>query len=236
MTGKLKLNFLDELNLGKFYSIKNFNYVCEQINQNVNLEIYWKQQQIHIKVKNDYLEKFSFIFNKNGQLEYSFNHTDNKFLFLHLQVIINTLNQNFNKLSPNITKIQLGEESLIAFPPYVFQNEENSIDNIYYNEVKLKIIDLDFSAIFTGHIIRKYNNLYYVVTNDAGDIVSLLKLRLKNDNWYFIDANYKGVHIDPPLLLNAFFIPLDGQNLIDVPIEIKQEELLTKLSSLNIYL
>lgn len=236
MSGKIKLSFLDELHLGKFYSIKNFNYVCEQINQNVNLEIYWKQQQIHINVKNDYLEKFSFIFNKNGQLEYSFNHTDNKFLFLHLQVIINTLNQNFNKLSPVITKIQLGEESVIAFPPYVFQDEENSIDNIFYNEVKLKIVDLDFTAIFTGHIIRKYNNLYYVVTNDAGDILSLLKLRFKNDTWYFLDAYSKGVHIDPPLLLNAFFIPLDGQNLIDAPIEIRQDKLLTKLSSLNIYL
>lgn len=236
MLVKIKLDFLEDLHLGKVYVIKNFSYSSEQQVHHVTLELYWKQQQVHVHVKQNYLDLFSFVFNKNGVLEYSFNHTDDKFLFLHLQNIVSLLNKSFYELDKSIEKIKSNDDFIEAFPPYVFQNEENSIDNIFYNEVKLKIIDLDFTTIFTGHIVRKYNNLYYIVSNPKSEIVSLLKLKLKNDTWYFIDSYFKGIHIDPPLLLNAFFIPLDGNNLIDTPMDIKHDKLVAKLASLNLNL
>lgn len=236
MLGKIKLSFLEDLNLGDVCSVSGIEYSCEQRKYNVDIDIYWKQQHVYFDVKLKNTLFISIVFNKQGVLEYSFAHVKDVLVFAHIQAIISLLNNNFSKLNKKINKMRLSEESNEAFPPYVFVNEKCDLESIYYNKVDLQIVDLDLNAIYIGHIIRKHSNLYYVVQEQSGEIISLLKLKLKNDNWYYLESYFKDTIIEPSLLLNSFYIPVGDQVFADEAKNISNEKLKETLLSLNIYI
>lgn len=242
MSNNQNLSFFNDIDLGFLYTIDEPVFGLGIVGK-LTINIYAKSSsQYIISLLHDSRPYLYISYNKNI-LEFAFSHISKDSLIgLNgvkgvIHKVEEFLTQNFKDLKFSKIKM-LDKEEYVVYPPFVFANEEIITGNLYYKQVKLQIPDLDLNAVYTGHIIRKNNTMFYMVVDESNDIISLLKLKYLNESWSLSDSCFKDVEIDANLILTCFGIPLPNQkdHNEDRSVKAKQDTIAANIPHLNIFI